>query len=421
MDGARVHSTWSTTPIDNGGAMEKRHVAAVAAVIALGVSAYVTAFGWPWVAKDQPPAGHATPPPPQVGVVITQPAELPLPIEYAGRIVGVRDVEVRALVGGLLLKRGFEEGEKVTQGQLLFQIDPAPYHLALSRAEAQRNQAQATLRQAEENFARIEELSRRTVATEKQREDALAARDQARGTVQGAQAEIASAKLNLGYTEVRAPVAGLTWLNSPSIGSLIQAQQTLLTTITPQDPAYATFSFTDEELQAFRDLNERRAKPIAEKDLSVELQYGHGRLYAHRGSIDTSASRVDPQTGTIQARVVFPNAEGILLPGQFVRLRILGITLLDAIAVPKEAVSQGPGGPFVYVVGANDVAEVRSVRLGQEVGPAWVISEGLKAEERVVVDGVIRVRAGEKVSAVKFDPQAASATRATSSQPGARP
>lgn len=401
--------------------MEKRHVAIVAAVIALAAGAYVAAFGWPWLAKDPPAAGHATPPAPEVGVVVAEPAEVPLPIEYSGRIVGVRDVEVRALVGGLLLKRGFEEGEKVTQGQLLFQIDPAPYEVALSRTEAQLNQAQATLRQAEENFTRTEELARRVVATEKQREEALSTRDQARATVRGAQAEVASAKLNLGYTEVRAPVAGITSLNSPSIGSLIQAQQTLLTTITPQDPAYATFSFTDEQLQAFRDLNERRAKPIAEKDLSVELQYGHGRLYAHRGSIDTSASRVDPHTGTIQARVVFPNAEGVLLAGQFVRLRILGITLLDAIAIPKEAVSQGPGGPFVYVVGANDVAEVRSVRLGQEVGPAWVISDGLKAGERVVVDGVIRVRAGEKARPVKFDPQAAAAAQAASSPPGARP
>jgi membrane fusion protein (multidrug efflux system) len=386
--------------------MQGRRAAILLFTIALVLGAGALAFLlWGRGAKEPPAAGNAPLAVTEVGVVIAEPREVPLPVEYAGRVIGVRDVEVRALVGGLLLKRGFEEGDKVTKGQLLFQIDPAPYQVAVSRAEAQLQQAQATLRQSEDNFARVEELSRRGVATEKQREDALASRDQARASVQVAQAEIANAKLNLGYTDVRAPVAGLTSLQTPSVGTLIQAQQTLLTTVTPQDPAYVAFSFTDEEGQAFRDLNERRPKPITGQDLSVELQFSTGRLYPHRGRIDTSAPRVDPQTGTIQARAVFPNPDGLLLPGQFVRLRILGITLLDAIVVRKEAVSQGPQGPFVYVVGANDVAEVRPVRLGQEIGLDWVISEGLKAGDKVIVDGVIRVRPGARVQPVKFVPQ----------------
>jgi len=238
----------------------------------------------------------------------------------------LRDVEVRARVGGLLLRREFDEGARVKEGQVLFRIDTAPYQVALSRAEAQVQQAQATLRQAEENFRRADELFRRGVGTDKQRDDALAARDQAQASLHLAQAEIENAQLNLGYTTIAAPVSGVTALQSPQVGTLILAQQTLLTTITPLDPAYVNFSFTDEEAQEFRELNQKRAKPISEKDLTVELHYGNEIVYTQTGRIDTAAQRVDPQTGTIEARAIFPNPDGVLLPGQFVRVVVRGVT-----------------------------------------------------------------------------------------------
>jgi membrane fusion protein (multidrug efflux system) len=365
--------------------------------LVLIVGAYLLVSNWFRLA---PPRQTATPPAPEVGIVTVAPAEVPLPAEYAGRVVGLRDVEVRALVGGVLLKRGFEEGGRVTQGQLLFKIDPAPYDVALKRAEAQLAQAQATLRQAEDNFERVDELFRRGVSTEKQREEAIAARDQARAAKELAEAEIASAKLNIGYTEVNAPVAGITGLHSPAIGSLIQSQQTVLTTITPLDPAYVSFSFTDEEGRAFRQLNARRALPITAQDLTLDLQFGDRSVYSHTGKIDTAAQRVDPQTGTIQARAIFPNPDGDLLPGQFVRVRIRGVTLPEAIVIPKQAVSQGPQGPSVYVVGSNNIPEIRPIRLGPEVAAGVVVREGLHGGERVVVDGVIRVRPGEPVKPV---------------------
>ena len=222
-------------------------------------------------APAQPP-GPPAPPPPEVGVVEVRPAEVPVPVEYAGRVAGFRNVEVRAQVGGLLLSREFAEGARVKAGQVLFRIDPATYRVALERSEAELNQAQAALRQAEDNFRRADELARRQVAAARQRDDALAQHDQARASVQLAEAAVAGARLNLGYTTITAPVDGVTALEAPQVGTLVQPQQTLLTTSIPLDPAYATFSFTDEEGRAFRALNQRRAVPIREEDLTVELR-----------------------------------------------------------------------------------------------------------------------------------------------------
>jgi membrane fusion protein (multidrug efflux system) len=364
------------------------------------------------------PAAPPAPPPPEVAVMAVQAAEVPFPVEYAGRVAAFRNVEVRPRVSGLLLSRDYQEGTRVTEGQLLFRIDPATYQAALSRSEAQLLQAQASLRQAEENFRRIEELERRQVATERQRDEALAQRDTARASIQLAEAEISIARLNLGYTTVSAPVAGVTALQSPPIGTLIQAQTTLLTTVTQLDPAYVSFSFTEGEGQAFRELNERRAQPISEQDLTVELHYGNGTIYPRPGRIDTSAQRVDPQTGTIEARAIFPNPDGALLPGQFVRVVVRGVSLPDAIVIPHQAVSQGPQGPSVFVVGENNVAQARLIRLGEEVAGGWVVQEGLRSGERIVADGVIRVRPGAPVRPAPARPATA---EATGSNPGAAP
>lgn len=352
-------------------------------------------------------------PPPEVGIIVAQPAEVPYPVEYAGRVAGFRDVEVRPRVGGLLLRREFEEGARVTQGQVLFRIDPATYQVALDRAQAQLQQAQATLRQAEEDFNRTEELFRRGVSTDVLLDEARAQRDQARAGVSLAEAEVEGARLNLDYTTVAAPATGVTALQSPAVGTLILAQQTLLTIISQLDPAYVNFSFTDEQGRAFRALNERREKPISEKDLTVELLYAQDATYPQPGRIDTSAQRVDPMTGTVQARAIFPNPDGALLPGQFVRVRILGITLPNAIVIPRPAVSQGPQGPSVYVLGGNDIAQVRPIRLGPEVAAGWVVPEGLSGGERVVADGVIRVRPGQPVRPVPVSagPQPAQASK----------
>ena len=392
------------------------------AILILFACALAAASAYYWYMRHQAPGAATTqtpaaaPPPAEVGVIETRAAEVPLTLVYAGRVAGFRDVEIRPQVSGVLLKREFNEGAQVKQGQVLFRIDPRTYEIALARGQAQLAQAQASLRQAEENYKRIDELFKKGVATDKQLDDVRAARDQAQASIQLAQAEIRAAQLNLGYTTVTAPVTGITSLQSPPEGTLILAQQTVLTTVTQLDPAYVNFSVTDAEYHAFRQLNERLAKPIKEEDLKVEVLFSDGTAYDQQGSVDVSARSIDPRTGTLQVRAVLPNRAGTLLPGQFVRVVIRGIALPDAIVVPKQAVSQGPEGPFVYVVGENNAAQPRPVRLGREIETGWVVQDGLKPGERVIVDGIIRVRPGAPVR-----PAPVAATTTTTTQVNGAP
>ena len=377
--------------------MLKRAAAAVLACALVGAGLIY------WQRGDRPSAAATAPPTvpaPQVGVLAIKAKALPLLFTYAGRVAGFRDVEIRAQVSGILLKREFSEGAHVKQGDVLFRIDPRPYEVALDRAKAQLAQAEATLRQATDNWKRVDELVKRQVSTEKQHEDARAALEQAKAAVQLNQAEVHNAELNLGYTTIVSPVTGVTRLVSPPEGSLVLAQQTVLTSITQLDPAYVNFSFTDSEYQAARDLSQRLPTPIARENLSVELQYGNGAPFAGKGKIDASANRVDEQTGTIQARAILANPDGALLPGQFVRIVIKGVTLPDAIVVPTKAVSQGPQGPFVYVVGPESKAQTRPLQLGREVDEGWIVEAGLKDGDTVIVDGLMRVRPGAPVSPV---------------------
>ena len=204
-------------------------------------------------------------------------------------------------------------------------------------------------------------------------------RDQARASVSLAEAEIEGAKLNLGYTTVTAPAAGVTALQSPPVGALIQAQQTLLTVITQLDPAYVNFSFTIGQVQAFRALNKRREKPITGNDLSVDLLHAPEAVYPRRGTIDTAAQRVDAADRNGPGARHLPESR----TAPSCRASSSGCaSAASRCRTPSssrsQAVSQGPQGPSVYVVGANDVAEVRPIRLGPEVAAGWVVQEGLR-------------------------------------------
>ncbi|MDQ8728393.1 efflux RND transporter periplasmic adaptor subunit [Bradyrhizobium sp. LHD-71] len=349
----------------------------------------------------------AAPPPPDVTVLDIKRADVPLAPAYAGRVAGFRAVEIRSLVSGTIMRREYAEGARVKQGDVLFRIDPRPYQAAYDRSVALLAQAKATVFQTEENFNRIQDLATKQVATPKQLDDARAARDQARASVQQAEADIETAKLNLEFTVVKAPVSGPTALLSPPEGSIAQAQQTVLTTITQLDPAYVNFSTTEQELRSFRILNEGlERRPLREDEITVSIQFGDGTTYPQTGKVIMSSQNVDLRTGTVQIRSVFPNEDGVLLPGQFVRLVLKGIILPKAIVIPQQSVSQGPQGTFVYTVNSSGAAEVRPVKLDREIDPtSWVVREGLNEGDKVIIDGIMRVRPGAPVKTSPYVPR----------------
>jgi membrane fusion protein (multidrug efflux system) len=390
--------------------------AAALVVMLLGAAAYYLYSH----SAERPPMTAGTAPV-EVGVIKVSRTDAPLPLTYAGRVAGFRIVEIRSQVSGTILKREFIEGAKVKEGDVLFRIDPRTYQAALDRAAAQLGQSRATLVQAEENFKRIEELARKQVATEKQLEDARAARDLARAAVQGAEAEIETAKLNIEFTTIKAPVSGPTSLTAPPEGSLAQAQQTVLTTITQLDPAYVNFSVSEAEFIELRGMNRARDRPLTPADITIKLQLGDRTKLPVEGKLAETSSTVDPRTGTLQVRSIFPNEDGLLLPNQFVRVLVTGVSLQGVFVVPQRAVSQGPQGAFVYVVNStNDGVTSRPIKLEREVHGGWAVKDGLNDGENVVVDNLLRIRPGARVKPVAVNPkESAPGLSAANDNPGA--
>jgi len=346
-------------------------------------------------------AQGGAPPPPQVTTVVLATQPVPLSLEYAGRISAYRNVEVRARVSGILMSRDFTEGEPVTEGQLLYRIDPAPYEATLARVQAQLQQEQATLDRREKDLERAQELLRRKSGTEKAFDDATADVALSKALVAAAQAQVQTAELDLGYTTVNAPISGTTSLDTMDEGSLVgtTADNSLLTRIHQLDPAYVNFSFTDRELGELRALwDSGRADRPADGALKAGIEFGDGSVYDQEGTITFTDATIDQQTGTIRARAVVPNPGLKLLPGQFVRVVVKGVTLKEALVVPQAAVMQGPQGPYVYAVDAESKAALKPIELGREVEGGWIVESGLASGDRIITEGVIKVRPGAPVT-----------------------
>ena len=329
-------------------------------------------------------------PPPQgpmpVTVLDMQPQKVPTRVEVMGQAEGAREAEVRARVGGILLKRLYQEGETVKAGQPLFQIDRAPYEIA--RAEA-RAKAEQTGREA----ARLKGLAEAKAIAQKDYDDAASANAMA-------QAALRQAELNLSWTTVTAPVAGTTGRALKSDGNLIAPTDSLLTSIYQTNPIWVRFSLGESDLAKFP------AGRVTAKDVKgVELIQGNGQKYEKPGKLNFLASNIDTTLGTQALRAEFDNAGGQLLPGQFVRVRLITGERQGAYLVPQSAVLQTEMGTLVMTVGPENKVAPRPVKAGEWYGKDWVILGGLNAGDKVIVDNLIKLRPGMPVA--PKDPAAA--------------
>lgn len=342
------------------------------------------------------PAGQM--PPPEVNVVVVQQRDLPVRFEQVGQIAGVRQVEVRPRVSGILQRWNYDEGARVAAGQSLFTIDPAPFQAAAARAEADVVSAEARQAQAQRTAARLKPLFEARATSQRDYDDAVSAEQIAAADVKAAKARLTEARLDLGYTRVEAPISGITGRALQSEGTLVQAQQTLLTTISQVDPVYVIFSFTEaEHLKFSRAVAEGRLILPKDGRFDVNLKLADGSEYAKAGKVNFTDVRVNPETGTIEGRATVANPQALLRPGQFARVQLSGGVRPGAIAIPQRAVLEGPTAKIVLTVNAQGVVEPRPIEVGDWTGDEWVITKGLQAGDKVIVDGMVKARPGSPV------------------------
>jgi membrane fusion protein, multidrug efflux system len=375
-------------------------------------------------ACEQEKAANAQPSgqPPEVGFQTIHPQTVTLTTELPGRTVAFRNAEVRPQVDGIIQKRLFEEGASVQAGQPLYQIDPATYQAAVKAAEANVARAQAALESSTLRVNRFAKLVSQRVVSQQEYDDRLAAQAEDQAEVAAAEAARESARINLQYTVVTAPIGGRIGRSNITEGALVTAnQEDALAIITQLDPIYVDLTQSSAELLRARHAIEAGQISVVDGgEVPVELVIdATGSRYPHQGQVQFAEVLVDETTGTVSLRAVFPNPDHQLMPGLFVRAIVTEGKIKDAFQVPQAAVVRGNDGQsFVWVIAEDDIVKRQPVTIRRAIGGSWLVTEGLSGGERIVVDGLQRVRSDTKVAPVAVDqqdmPQTATQTEASS-------
>jgi membrane fusion protein (multidrug efflux system) len=344
---------------------------------------------------------------PQVEVITIATQRIPDEPEFIGEAEASRPVEIRPQVTGILKAVLYREGRDVKQGDPLYQIDPIPFQAAAASAKAKIAQAEARLVQAKQDLARVKPLLAEQAVSQKDVDDAVAGELGAEAALQGAKAELMKAQFDLDNTLITAPIDGLIERSRYYEGRLVSAQTDLLTVVNRVDPMYVVVSVPETIiLRRRRDVEAKRIQHSGMYKLRGALTMMDGTEYPNEGVLDLLEPGLRTETGARKVRFTFPNPKRMLLPGQFVTIRFKGDVKTEAVLVPQRSVLQGPTGPFVFIVNGEEKVEVRDVVASDWKGTQWLIDSGLKAGDRVVVNGLMKIGPGAPVKAVPFEPPA---------------
>ena len=343
----------------------------------------------------------APPPPPPPPAVVVAPVDVkdtPVQAEFTGEVRGGEDVEVRARVAGFLQSMNYKEGTLVRKGDLLFLIDPKPFEATVARARADVAEAKARHDRALIQVNRLRPLAAQNAVSQQDLDNAIATEEASRASQSSADAQLTTAQLDLGYTRVTSPINGMAGNRLVDVGSFVGSPQpTVLTVVSSLDPVRFDFTISESEYLALARTAKSEGRSAAKDDSRLELVLADGSVHPYKGRVTVVGRGVSGETGTLPLQASFPNPGGVLRPGQFGRIRLPISTQKNAIVIPQRAVQELQGTYSVFIVGPDSVAQTREVKLANRSGSDWVVSQGLEPADRIVIEGLQKVRPGSKV------------------------